>query len=132
MENPSFESEALLLEIKEGTLYAHYKVAEINLAIAEEATRMRQNVVGDQIIPCIADISLVKRITKEARIFFSSAQAGDGLSAIAVVINNPVTRTIGNFFLKFHQPEYPCKMFTDLSEADQWASQFVQNQALCD
>lgn len=131
MENPSFENDAVLLEIREGTLYAQYKVAEIDLATAEESTRIRQSVVGNRTLPSIVDISLVKRVPKETRIFFSSAQAGEGLSAIAVVISNPVTRTIGNFFLKFHQPNYPCKMFTSLDEASVWVHQFVQNQELC-
>ena len=125
MENPSFENEAVLFELREGILYGHYKVAEIDLATAQEATLIRQKVLGDRIVPSIADISVVKRVPKETREFFSSSQAGEDLSALAVVISNPVTRTMGNFFLKFHQPKYPFKFFTTLDEATVWIKQYV-------
>ena len=131
MENPSFENDAVLFRLEDGIFYGQYKVAEIDLATAQEATRIRQQMVGNHSIPCIADISVVKRVPRETREFFSSPPAGRDLAALAIVINNPVTRTIGNFFLKFHQPEYPCKMFTDVSEANDWISQFIQNQELC-
>ena len=131
MENPSFENEAVLFELKDGILYGYYKVAEIDLATAQEATVIRQKVVGDQVVPSIADISVVKRVPKETREFFSSSQAGADLSALAVVVSNPVTRTMGNFFLKFHQPRYPFRLFTNLDEATVWISQFVVNPALC-
>ncbi len=125
MENPSFENEAVLFELREGILYGQYKVAEIDLATAKEATLIRQKVIGDRTVPSIADISMVKRVPKETREYFSSSQAGEDLSAIAVVISNPVTRTMGNFFLKFHQPKYPFKLFTNLDEATVWIKQFV-------
>lgn len=131
MENPSFENDSVLFELKDGILYGYYKVPEIDLTTAQEATIMRQKVIGDRIVPSIADISVVKRVPKETREFFSSPQAGEDLSALAVVVSNPVTRTMGNFFLKFHQPKYPFKLFTSLDEATSWISQFVVNQELC-
>ena len=125
MKNPSFENDTVLFELKDGILYGQYKVTEIDLATAQEATQLRQQIVGDRTVPSIADISMVKRVPRETREYFSSPQAGQDLSAIAVVISNPVTRTMGNFFLKFHQPKYPFKLFTDLTEATVWIKQFV-------
>ena len=131
MENPNFENDSVLFKLENGIFYGRYKVEEIDLDTAQEATRIRQQMVGSRSTPCIADISVVKRVPRETREFFSSPPAGRDLAALAIVINNPVTRTIGNFFLKFHQPEYPCKMFTDIDEATGWIGQFIQRQELC-
>ena len=125
MENPSFENDIVLFYLREGILHVQYRVAEIDLASAQEAIRLRHQVMGDRIMPCIADISAVKRVPKETRAFFSSAQAGEGLSAIAVVISNPVAHTMGNFFVKFHQPKYPFKLFINLNEATVWITKFI-------
>ncbi len=119
------ENDLVSFELKDGILYGKYKVAEIDIETAKIATVFRRQITGDMAIPSIADISLVKTVSKEAREFISSPQAGEDLSALAVIMNNPVARTMGNFFLKFHQPKYPFRFFTDIDEATTWIKQYV-------
>lgn len=125
MKNLCLENDQVLFECRGGILYGQYKVAEIDLATAKAATFLRQQITGGHPMPAIADISAVKQVPKDTREFFSSLQAGEDLPALAVVINNPVTRTMGNFFLKFHQPKYPFRLFTSMDEATLWIKQFI-------
>ena len=131
MKNTVFENDIILFELKDGILYGKYKVVKIDLEVAMAATEFRQKIVGNQVFPSIADISLVKQIPKETRAYFSSVQAGEDLSALAVIIDNPVTRMMGNFFLKFHHPKYPFRFFTSQQEAMSWISRFVNEDCLC-
>jgi hypothetical protein len=119
------ENDLVSFEVIEGILYGRYKVTEINLETAKLATSFRKQITEGNPMPAIADISMVKLVPKDTREYFSSAQAGEDISAMAVIINNPVARTIGNFFLKFHQPKYPFRFFTSVDEATNWIKQFV-------
>lgn len=125
MEKLSFENDVVSFDLKDGILYGKYKVLEIDIQTARAATLFRQEITAGRKLPAIADISMVKQVTKETRAFFSSAQAGEDLLALALVVNNPVTRTMGNFFLKFHQPQYPFRLFTSLDEANTWIKKMI-------
>lgn len=121
----SQENDIVLFELRNEILYGRYKISNLDLAAAKAATAFRMQITQGKRMPAMADISNVKNIDKATRHYFSSPQAGEDLAALAVIINNPVTRTIGNFFLKFHQPEYPCRLFTSIDEATLWIKQFV-------
>lgn len=125
MEMLSFENDVISFELKEGILYGRYKVMQIDLETAMFATSFRHQITAGRKFPSIADLSMVKRVTKDARSFFSSDQAGEDLLALALVVNNPVTRTMVNFFLKFHQPPYPFRLFSNLEEAAIWINKKI-------
>lgn len=114
-----FDNEVVEFEIEDGILFGKYKVSRIDLEAAKKATIFRKQITQGRKLPSIANISSVKEVPKETREFFSQ-EAGDDLSALAVIISNPVTRIMGNFFLKFHQPKYPFKLFKDTSSAKKW------------
>lgn len=125
MENQRFENDYITFELRDGILFGRYKVKKLDLAVAKSATAFRKEILAGQVMPAVADISAIKHVDKDARQFISSPQAGEDLSALAVIINNPVTRMIGNFFLKFHQPAYPFRLFTSVEDATQWIKKFA-------
>lgn len=125
MENNLYENEYVAFEFRNGVLYGKYKSPTIDLTIAKNATAFRRKITGGEKIPAVADISLVKHVDKATRTYFSSSEAGKDLLALAVILSNPVTRMMGNFFIKFYQPEYPFKFFTNSSEAMQWIEEFT-------
>ncbi|WKN42004.1 DUF7793 family protein [Tunicatimonas pelagia] len=127
MENQIYENDFVSLQFLNQVLYAKYKVPIIDVTIARNATAYRMQVTGGRKIPAIVDISSVKHVDKEARTFFSSLEAGKDLLALAVILNNPVTRMMGNFFVKFYRPEYPFMFFTNLAEASKWIEDFTPN-----
>lgn len=120
MENQVFENDFVILQLREGILYAKYKVETIDLATAKIATSFRVESMQGKKLPVIADISCVKHVDKSTRAYFASKEAGIDITALAVILSNPVTRMMGNFFLKFHQPEYPFRFFTNTTQATLW------------
>ena len=120
MERQSFENEYVSFELREGILFGRYKVKKLDFAVVKSATAFRKKMMQGREIPAIADISIVKQVDKEARQFLSSPEAGENISALAVIIDNPVTRIVGNFFIKFNQPAYPLRFFPNVEEAMMW------------
>ncbi|MEM8965336.1 MAG: hypothetical protein AAGE93_02890 [Bacteroidota bacterium] len=125
MKEQIYENEYITFQFHNGVLHGKYKTPTITLDIAKSATDFRREITRGKKIPAIADISSVKHVDKATRTFFSSSEAGGDLTALAVILNNPVTRMMGNFFVKFYRPEYPFKFFTNLTEATEWIEEFA-------
>jgi hypothetical protein len=53
--------------------------------------------------------------------------AGPTLAAVtsrmAIVVGDPVSRTLGNFFLRVTRPDYPTRLFTDEAAARGWLAE---------
>lgn len=124
MTTENYENELLSVTIRDGILYGIYKVEALDLDGAIAATEFRKKISGDRILPALADVSSLKSVSREAREYFAK-EAGEDMKAIAVLIKNPVTRMMVNFFMKFNKPDYPIRFFTARHEAVAWLSQFV-------
>lgn len=64
-------------------------------------------------------------ITHEAR-----KEAGEPSNYIhtiaqAIVVKNLASRILGNFFLRFHRPPCPCRLFNDRAAALSWLMEFA-------
>ena len=117
----------IYMELKNGILYVKFKKKEIDAALAQKIIEQRLSFVDGQTYPIIVDGSAVKELTKAARETLSSEKANQNTVALAVIVRNPVTRTIANFFLKFQQPRYPFRLFTDLESAQEWLKKYQPN-----
>lgn len=75
---------------------------------------------AEQKRPTLADVRGMRSATREAR----ELAAGPGVAAItsrmAVIVGNPLTRTLGNFFMVVTSPKYPTRLFTDEAPARAW------------
>jgi hypothetical protein len=118
--SPVSENKIISLKVEDNILLGTYLVGKVDLEVAQDATAFRKQVCGGQVYPGLVDISLVKEVTKEARKYFSSQEAGEGMSALAVVIDNPVSKMMANFFLRFNRPSYPFRFFSNYQEAKTW------------
>jgi hypothetical protein len=47
------------------------------------------------------------------------------MSAVAIVVDTPLTRTMGNFFLAVNKPVAPTRLFEDEGSAVAWLSGFL-------
>lgn len=45
--------------------------------------------------------------------------------AVAIVLESPLSRVIGNFFITLSKPRYPTKLFTSIEAAEQWLARFA-------
>jgi hypothetical protein len=59
-------------------------------------------------------------ISKEARDFAASGPIRNYISAFAILASDLPMRLVGNFFIHFHKPDQPTKIFTDKNEARAW------------
>jgi len=92
-------------------------LAEIELYSNEYCRDMKR--------PILVDIRNIKAISKESRNIYSSEETEKCLSAAALLIGNPVSRIMGNFYLGLNKTIMPAKMFTSVKEASDWLKTFL-------
>ena len=64
------------------------------------------------------DLRAKVAFSREARDFFKNN--GDHTTVMAFLINSKIGEVTVNFYLKFNQPDYQMRIFTDEQEAMQW------------
>jgi len=68
----------------------------------------------------LADIRTLRGVSLGVRHHMSSERAGRYLSSVALVADSPLTRTIGNFFMRLNRPPFPLRIFDGEDEAMRW------------
>lgn len=68
----------------------------------------------------VADIRTLRGVSFGVRSHMSSERAGRYLSHVALVADSPLTRTIGNFFMRLNRPPFPVRIFDGEAEALRW------------
>ena len=59
-------------------------------------------------------------ISKEARDFAANGDLQSIISAFAIIASDLPMKLVGNFFIHFHKPGQPTKIFSDKDEARKW------------
>lgn len=85
-----------------------------------EATRLLTGVKKRVVL---IDARVNFSITKEAREVL--ARNSKELLAKAAVINSLAGRLMGNFYINFHKPSTPTRLFTSREEAIEWLKKFM-------
>jgi hypothetical protein len=78
--------------------------SEISREDAKENTEAVIRLSGGKNFPILVDLRQIKSISKEARDHFSMRGRKPHITAIAMLVNSPVSRIIGNFFLGLNKP----------------------------
>ena len=73
--------------------------------------------------PILVDITNIRSVDKGARGIYTSNKAASIISKAALLVGNPVSRIIGNFYLGLNKTHFPVKMFTSENDALEWLSQ---------
>jgi hypothetical protein len=68
----------------------------------------------------LADIRTLRGVSLGVRTHMSSERAGHYLARVALVADSPLTRTIGNFFMRLNRPPFPVRIFDGEDEAFRW------------
>jgi hypothetical protein len=76
--------------------------------------------------PFLADIRKIKSVDRESREYFASEEVSNAVSAIALLVSSPVSKVIGNFYMRLNNPVCPTKLFTSESEAIEWLKGFIE------
>lgn len=72
----------------------------------------------------IIDLEHTQSISREARTFYASEAAQNGVIAAAFVADNFFARLIGNIFMQFNCPGHPARLFSSKTNALAWLKQY--------
>ena len=75
--------------------------------------------------PLLSDISRVKTVSLEAREYFAVEETARVSTAIGLIINSPISKVIGNFYLSLSKPSFPVKLFSSEEKAIRWLKTFL-------
>jgi hypothetical protein len=70
--------------------------------------------------PTLTDLRGMRSATREARELGAAADVVAVTLRMAILVGNPVTRVLGNFFVLVTGPKYPTKIFTEEAAARAW------------
>jgi hypothetical protein len=87
---------------------------------AIEAVRVIALLCADGRRPVLVDMSQLRSMTRDARVYFAGPETAKVESAVALLIKSPLTRAIGNFFMGLNKTLFPTRLFTSEAEAVQW------------
>lgn len=94
--------------------------AEFELEDAQEAIRATGRLTGGVAMPVLVDSRGVKSQSRAAREYFVGPEAVKVSSAVAILVGSPVSRMVGNFFLRTATHPSPTQLFSEESDAVSW------------
>ncbi len=80
--------------------------------------------VGYRKYAVIVDTRAHVQTSKEAREYYADSEYNKYRVADALLVNSLAMKLVVNFFMRFHKPEIPTKMFDNLESARTWLSTF--------
>jgi len=95
----------------------------MTLEDGRESTRISAEMVNYQPLPLLCDLTNVVKMSQECRKHFSGAEHAKTFSKCALIVTNPISRMIGNFFLGLNKPLKPTRLFTNKEEGLKWLKQ---------
>lgn len=123
-ENPMIENENIKIWIEGDIMCSEYKIETVRAENARSMIQTRLLLCNGKTYPFFADVTKVKSIDKEARDEFSHGSGIELMSACALLINSPLNRILGNFFMSVNRPNVPTRLFTSSTEALEWLKKF--------
>ncbi len=78
--------------------------------------------------PVLLDIRNIKEITREVRRYLAGKESEEFHSALALLVESPLSKVVGNLILGLNKSSYPIKIFTSLEKAVEWLKQFVEKK----
>ncbi len=94
---------------------------------AQEALAATGKLAGGKRLPVLVDIRGLKYQTREAREEFVSENAASFTAAVALLVGSPVSRMIGNFFLRHGNHRTPTQLFSQETVAISWLMDQVRS-----
>jgi hypothetical protein len=92
------------------------------VAIIEMATRTYRE--GEPFLVVI-DMRKLDSISDEARNAAASNETARFYTALAIIANSPAMRLVANFYIRFHKPNRPTRIFNATNEALSWLRAYM-------
>ncbi len=95
--------------------------AEITLEDALQIMELaKKTQVETEYFRVLIDLRTNPSLSSEAREFASSGELQKYISAFAILANELSMKLVGNFFIQFHKPGQPTRIFTEEEDARSW------------
>lgn len=122
-----FENEYIKMWKEKNILYCVFgENLELDYDKAKQCVDARINFSEGKSYPCLIDMRNVKAMSKAAREYLA-VEGSQYVTAGALIIGSPLTRTLGNIFLSINKPQVPTKLFSDETIALKWLNEFIKN-----
>ena len=96
-----------------------------DLAAAQENIHAVRNFLNGRKVPVAVDLRGTRSVSREARQYYAKEDGAVETLATALIVDSPVGRIIGNFFIGLHKPKSPVKIFDIETEAVEWLKGFL-------
>jgi hypothetical protein len=74
----------------------------------------------ERVAPVIVDLRGIRSIDRDARAYYAGPEVTSRTYGAALLVDNPLTRMIGNFFLGLNKASHPLRIFGDEASAVAW------------
>lgn len=74
--------------------------------------------------PLLVDIRVMRGIDRGARVYYSSAETAQTITALALLVESPLSRLLANFFMGLNKVQVPTRLFTAEDKAVEWLKGF--------
>ena len=128
MKNRKFKTQKAIVFMDEhDIIHVNYpdKIG-VTLEDAKEEVALCSKIRDGEKVLSIVDLSKIKFVDKEARNYYASKELTKIYSAVVLIVNSPVSRVIGNFFLGLNKPSIPLKLFSNEKEGVKWLKRFIK------
>lgn len=92
----------------------------MNLEDGKESTRITSEMIKNEPLPLLCDLTNVVKMSQECRQWFAGKEHAETFSKAALIVTSPISRIIGNFFLGLNKPLKPTRLFTNKEDAIKW------------
>jgi len=122
MKQTATEHSEIILRDDHVLEYRYRDGAMLDLTAARNLVEKATELAGEEApCPTVVVAGGVKSVTREAREFFAQSDENRSVSScVALVVNSPVARVIGNFFMGLNKPRIPTRLFKSVEDALPW------------
>ena len=100
--------------------------AEVTLEDAREIMDAYHKLRKGRRLPLFIDTRTMKSFARGARHLFAGEEAAGCASAAAIIVDTPVSKVLGNFYLGLSNPHLPSRLFSSEDEALVWLKGYLE------
>ena len=97
--------------------------ARLDLANTTEVTDLHIQAANHGKRPTLADVRGMRSVAQPARALVTGPTLEAVILRLAILVGNPVTRVLANFFSRVGALEYPVQIFDEEAAARRWLSE---------
>jgi hypothetical protein len=119
------QNEYAVVTEENGILTCRFKKGlHMDFEIAKTCVQLRMDFSKGRPYPVLVDMRELVSLSKDAREYLAS-EGSRQITAGALLVSSPLTRTLGNIFLMLNRPPVPTRIFNNEAAAITWLGEFT-------